>query len=110
MTGSFDPGFLAHRIAVERPVETPDGSGGATLDWQPLATLWAAIEPLGAAESTDADRLATRITHRVTIRFRADVEGGMRLIHRGRSLRIAALRDPDETRRFLELHAEEERT
>ena len=105
----FDPGQLSSRVALERPVRTADGSGGATLDWEEVVTLWAAIEPVAAGEIFAADRLATRVTHRIIIRHRTDVEGVMRIVHRGRALCIEAWRDPDETRRFLVLEAVEER-
>ncbi|BCP52824.1 head-tail adaptor protein [Kaistia sp. 32K] len=108
MTG-FDPGQLSSRVVLERAVRTADGAGGATIAWEPVATLWAAIEPVVADESFAADRLSTRVTHRIRIRFRTDLEGGMRIAHRGRVLRIAAWRDPDETRRFLVLESAEER-
>ncbi|WP_336799458.1 phage head closure protein [Kaistia sp. MMO-174] len=108
MTG-LDPGRLSHRVTLERPVRSGDGAGGATVDWQEVATLWARIEPVEAGERNAADRLATRVTHRITLRFRGDVEGGMRVMHRGRTLMIASWRDPDETRRLLVLEAVEER-
>lgn len=105
----FDPGQLSSRVVLERPVRTADGTGGATIDWQEVATLWARIEPVAADERFAADRLATRVTHRITLRFRADIEGGMRIRHRGRVLVVTAWRDPDEVRRFLVLDATEER-
>ncbi|MCX5512126.1 head-tail adaptor protein [Kaistia algarum] len=105
----FDPGGLTHRVAIERPVRTEDGAGGASIAFEPFATVWAAIEPLSANEDGASGRLATRVTHRVTIRWRADLTGAMRLRHRGRILRIASLRDADESRRFLVIEAEEER-
>lgn len=105
----FDPGQLSSRVALERAVRAADGSGGATLDWEEVVTLWAAIEPVAAGEIFAADRLATRVTHRITIRHRTDVEGGMRIKHRGRVMCIEACRDPDEARRFLVLQAVEER-
>jgi SPP1 family predicted phage head-tail adaptor len=105
----FDPGQLASRIGLEKPVRTADGSGGATVDWDEVAMLWARIEPVSAGERFAADRLATRVTHRITLRFRADVEGGMRIRHRGRVFAVVAWRDPDETRRFIVLDATEER-
>ena len=108
MTG-FDAGQLSNRVTLERPVRSGDGAGGATVDWQEVATLWARIEPVEAGERNAADRLATRVTHRIPLRFRGDVEGGMRVVHRGRKLAVAAWRDPDETRRFLVLEAVEER-
>ncbi|MCX5576865.1 phage head closure protein [Kaistia terrae] len=106
----FDPGQLSSRVTLERQIRVPDGVGGATTDWEEVATVWAAIEPVAAGETFSSDRLATRITHQITLRFRADVEGGMRVRHRERILRIASWRDPDETRRFLILDAVEERS
>lgn len=106
----FDPGQLASRVSLERSIRVPDGVGGASIDWEEFATVWAAIEAVVAGESFSADRLSTRVTHKVTIRFRADIDGGMRIAHRGRTLRIAHWRDPDETRRFLVLEAVEERS
>jgi len=104
-----DPGRLSSRVSLERQVRTPDASGGATTEWEEVAMLWAAIEPVAAQEGISADRLSTRVTHRITIRFRTDLEGGMRMVHRTRRLRIAHWRDMDETRRFLVLEAVEER-
>ncbi|WP_029075565.1 phage head closure protein [Kaistia adipata] len=105
----FDPGQLSSRVVLERPVRAADGAGGATVDWVEVATLWARIEPVAAGERFAADRLATRVSHRITLRFRADVAGGMRIRHRGRVLAVVAWRDPDEQRRFLVLDAEEVR-
>jgi len=105
----FDPGQLSSRVVLEKPAGTADGAGGATVDWHEVATLWARIEPVAAGERFAADRLATRVTHRITLRYRADIEGGMRILHRGRALVVTAWRDPDETRRFLDLDATEER-
>ncbi|MBN9025581.1 MAG: head-tail adaptor protein [Rhizobiales bacterium] len=42
MTG-FDAGQLSNRVTLERPVRSGDGAGGATVDWQEVATLWARI-------------------------------------------------------------------
>nr|WP_281380255.1 phage head closure protein [Prosthecomicrobium pneumaticum] len=100
---------MRHRVTVLRPVSMPDGAGGVAVSFTPLAAVWAAIEPVKAAEDAGPDRPATRLTHRVTIRYRADVEGGMALSHRGRTLRITAMRDPDEGRRLLTLDCVEER-
>lgn len=110
MREDFDPGWIAHRVTIERPVRTEDGAGGATVAFEPLATVWAAVEPLASAEDGASGRLVSRLRHRVTIRWRDDVTGEMRLVHRGRILRITSLRDADETRRFLVIEAEEERT
>ena len=104
----FDPGLLRHRVAVERPVETPDGAGGATIAWEPVATIWARLDPVRASEKTIAAHLAAVATHKVTIRRREDVTGGMRILFRGRRFRILAVFDPDERGRYAVALTEEE--
>jgi len=104
----FDPGRLRHRVTLSAPVATPDGAGGETVAWSPVATVWAAVEPVAASERRIADHLAAAVTHRLTLRWRGDVVGGMRATHRGRNFRILAAVDPDESRRFLVAEAVEE--
>ncbi|HZP20088.1 MAG TPA: phage head closure protein [Bauldia sp.] len=106
---AFDPGWLRHRIVIEAATPAGDGAGGETLAWATVATLWSRIDPVAASERSAGEHLATVATHRVTIRWRDDVTGGMRVAYRGRYFRIAATRDPDETQRYLELTAIEER-
>lgn len=109
MTAGFDPGRLRCRMTLSTPVETPDGAGGATVVWTDVATLWARLDPVGANERRIADHLATVATHRITIRWRDDIAGGMRFTWRGRSFRVTAVHDPDETRRYLVAATVEER-
>jgi SPP1 family predicted phage head-tail adaptor len=106
---AFDPGWLRHRITLAAPEAFGDAAGGETVTWNALATLWARIEPAGAAERSVADHLAGVVTHAVTIRWRDDIAGGMRILFRGRTFRVLATHDPDETRRYLVARAEEER-
>jgi SPP1 family predicted phage head-tail adaptor len=109
MTEPLDPGLLRHRVGLERPQGTSDGSGGETIAWTPVATLWARIDPIGATESAIAGHLTTMATHKITIRWRDDVVGGMRIVFRGRHFRVRAVFDPDERQRYLVLATEEER-
>ena len=112
MTGAafVDPGRLSARLALEAPADAPDGQGGVTEGWTGLATLWGRIEPLRAATDESAAAATAVITHRVTIRYREDVLHAMRFTHRGRALLIRAVRDPDESRRYLLCDCEETRT
>jgi len=105
----LDPGLLRHRVAVERPVETPDGAGGTTIAWEPVATLWARLDPIGASERTVAAHLSAVATHKVTFRRRDDVTGGMRILYRDRRFRVLAVFDPDERGRYAIALTEEEK-
>jgi SPP1 family predicted phage head-tail adaptor len=101
------PGKLRHRLVLEAPVETDDGAGGVTRSYENIATIWAAIEPLALAEQIAAEALGARLTHRIVIRTGFDVTLRHRFKPGSRTFRIAAIRDPDESGRFREIHAEE---
>ena len=78
------------------------------LTWDTLATLWARLEPTAANEKIVAGHLTGVVTHTVTFRWRDDIAGGMRVTYRGRTFRILAVEDPDETRRYLVAKTSEE--
>lgn len=108
MSGVGGIGGLRRRVAIERPDEAPDGAGGRLVGWLAAGHAWAEIAPAGANEAAVAGRLDGVATHRVTIRHRADVGGGWRLVAGARVLRVLAAFDPDERRRRLILICEEE--
>lgn len=97
----FDPGALTARLRLERPVESPDGQGGATVGFETVADLWARIEPLSADVEEVAAAGRVIVSHHVWLRFRADLAAGMRLIKGTRRFAIESVRDPDETGRYL---------
>jgi len=101
------PGRLRHRLVLEAPVETDDGAGGVLRAYENLATVWAAIEPLGLAEQVAAEALGARLTHRIVVRVGFDLTLRHRFKLGERTFRIAAIRDPDESGRFREISAEE---
>ena len=105
---AFDPGWLRHRVVIEAPVATPDGAGGEGLTWSTHATTWALIEPVRAGEQLVAGGLASVLTHRITLRHRTDITGGMRVLYRGKRYRVLAAADPDARRRYLTLKTEVE--
>ena len=72
-------GKLRHRVHLQEPTETRDGYGGVTLGWSTAATLWASVEPLRGRELLEAQRVGTRITHRVRLRERAGVNHSHRI-------------------------------
>ncbi|MBC7279845.1 phage head closure protein [Hoeflea sp.] len=102
-----DPGRLNARLSLETPEQAPDGQGGVSEGWTPVASLWGRIEPLRASPDEVAGAAVAVVSHRVTIRHREGVEHAMRFVHRGRGLVIRAVRDPDETRRYLVCDCEE---
>ena len=104
----LDAGQLKHHVVLEQPVETPDGAGGAMITWTEVASLWAAIEPAGAAMRDLAQQPTETITHRITLRFRNEIASGWRFKKAGRTFRIITIHDPDETGRYQICRTEEE--
>lgn len=107
MTTAMDPGALNARLVLEAPVETPDGQGGVEVDFSALATLWARIEPVSARTDETAGALRRTVTHRIRLRWRDDLAGGMRLRKGGRLFTLLAFRDPDETGQCMLCDCEE---
>lgn len=103
----IDPGAFSARLTLEGPVETPDGQGGAERGFAALAMLWAAIEPVAARADEAAGTLPVSVTHRIWLRRRSDLAGGMRLRKGARIFSIRAFRDPDETGRYTLCDCEE---
>lgn len=100
-------GALRQRVTLEAPIDAPDGAGGFSQSYVPVAQLWARIAPTGARQDFVEERQEQTIGHVVTIRWREGVTSGMRFVHRGRHFAIRAVFDPDEGRRFLQCQCEE---
>lgn len=107
MGSSLEPGMLNARLVLERPEETPDGQGGATVSFIAMASLWAHIEPVAAKADEAAGTVRVTVTHRIRLRWRGDLAGGMRLRRGVRLFAIRAFRDPDEKGRYIICDCEE---
>lgn len=103
-----DPGRMTARLSLEQPEDLSDGQGGTIRTWQSIASLWALIEPQSVSRDERGGADVATINQTVTIRFRSDIRRGDRLVKGARTLFVRALRDPDESRRFLLLDCEEE--
>lgn len=104
----LDPGERTARLVREVPVETADGQGGVSLDWMAAGSLWARVEPVSQAASELAGARRVVLTHRIWIPWQTGVTAGQRLRQGTRIFAIQAVRDPDESGRFLVCDCEEE--
>ena len=107
MGSALEPGMLNARLVLERPEETPDGQGGAAVSFIAMASLWAHIEPVAAKADEAAGTVRVTVTHRIRLRWRGDLAGGMRLRRGVRLFAIRAFRDPDEKGRYIICDCEE---
>lgn len=97
----LDPGQLTARLDLEIASPAPDGQGGAVLAWTVAASLWARIEPSTFSFDETAGQMRGTLTHRIWIRARDGVSEGMRFRKGARIFVIRAVRDPDESGRYL---------
>jgi SPP1 family predicted phage head-tail adaptor len=84
-------GALRDLLVLEQAVRTGDGGGGATVVWETVAEIWAAVANLSGDERLGADQVAGRITHAVRIRYRTGVVPAMRFRHGTRVFDIVAV-------------------
>ena len=97
----IDPGRFRRELTLSRLVPVPDGAGGYTESWTDEATLFAALEPVAERSVRAGQQALEHVTHRVTMRFRAGVEAGMRFTAGARTFDIVTVHDPDESGRYL---------
>ena len=70
--GGVKAGDMKDRVALQRPIQTPDGMGGTETGWQDVAEVWANFRYLRGGETVLASRLQGRLTAVITIRESAD--------------------------------------
>ena len=103
----FSPSDLRHRLTLEQLQREDDDGGGFTESWVEVATLFADLRPVGGSENVEADRLAGRVTHEVSLRYRAGVQPAMRFRQGGRLFHIVSVINVEERNRWLTCLCEE---
>jgi SPP1 family predicted phage head-tail adaptor len=99
--------LLNQRATLVARTLTPDGGGGFSESWEPFATVWIGLAPLGATDSVGAAHLESRVRHRIVLRRRADLAAGQRVTAGARTFRVHALLDPGPRESTVTLLCEE---
>ena len=103
----FLPSELRHRLTLEQLERVSDEGGGFTETWVEVATLSADLRPIGGSEAVEADRLAGRVSHEVSLRYRPGVQPAMRFRKDARLFHILSVINVDERNRWLKCLCEE---
>jgi SPP1 family predicted phage head-tail adaptor len=103
----FLPGDLRHRLTLEELEREVDEGGGFTEAWVEVATLSCDLRPIGGSEGVESDRLAGRVTHTVSLRYRPGVTPAMRFRKGTRIFHIVTVIDVEERGRWLKCLCEE---
>ncbi|MEM6560038.1 MAG: phage head closure protein [Planctomycetota bacterium] len=99
-------GTLRETVTVQEQSAT-SGQWGRETNWRDAVTVRASVTATAATEQAETQGVTTRTTYTVRLRHRDDVTSRHRLKHRGRTLDILSVIDPDGRRRELELTCEE---
>lgn len=101
-------GILNSRGVIQQRVNTADDTGGATVQWQDVATVWLRVAPGEGREFWAIQHSQPLATHEITIRYRTDVTAQMRVKVNGAIYRIVAPpRDAKDARDMLVLTCEQ---
>ncbi len=67
-------GRQRHRITLDAPVTSQNGTGEEIVAWTPVMTLWAAVEPLKGREQLIAQQILATSDTRIIIRWSPNVD------------------------------------
>lgn len=101
-------GQLNKLVTLQRPVEVRSASGQSTNTWPEsewISGVHASIEPLQGRDLWQAQMIAPLATVKITIRYRAGLDGDWRVTYQGRTFNIVGHPiDPYEEHVFLVLN------
>ena len=72
-------GELRHRITLQEKCVALNGFGEEVITWSAVATVWAQIETPSASEFVSQAQMGALLTHKITIRQRANIIPTMRI-------------------------------
>jgi SPP1 family predicted phage head-tail adaptor len=98
-------GQLNKRLTLQRQAAGLDSAGGASGEWESIATLWAKVEPIGGGENEQARQTVANATLRVTVRASQGltITTADRLKHRSRFYFIGHVNDLESRGREIVL-------
>jgi len=100
---------LNKRVTILRPPgpNDTDDYGEPMDDYVPVATVWAAVEPLRGREYFAAMSEHAEVTTRIRIRYREDIDRTMRVVYANTEFEILHIIHPEFGRRELQLMCKE---
>ena len=104
----FDPGALNNRMLLQSSQSISDGCGGATVTWQDVTEIWVHLSALNGNRREVAQQNQLTVQHKISLRFRDDIQSGWRFVSGSRNFDVLTVYDPDERGRYLVCECEEE--
>lgn len=99
-------GKLNRRVTIQYQGAGHDEWNQPIPAWADLVTVWANIRHLSGRETIKADAVTSTVRASIRIRYRADVDAGMRVIHQGTVYSIVAVLPDEQRREYVDLVCE----
>lgn len=96
-------GPLKYRVHFEERAERIDQVGEPVPYWRHVASVWAAVEPVGGTEGVTEQQIHAVSTTRFRIRYRPDVHAKLRIRHKKRYFNIERIVEPQWNRQEIQL-------
>lgn len=107
----IDPGKMRHRITFQSFSGAVDTFGdplhGSEDQWNDVATVWAAIDPVSGREFYAAEQSQSEVTHKVRCRYRPGLTTAMRIKLGARLFEIVSIINWEERGESLLLMCKE---
>lgn len=92
----MEAGRLNRRITVQHKTVTELPSGEEVATWEDLATCWAALENITAADAARQYGLAVQSELRFKVRYRTDLTTKMAVFYRGKRYLVTKLEESQD--------------
>ncbi|OYD50714.1 phage head closure protein [Acidovorax kalamii] len=99
-------GRLNRRCVIQAPGTAQDELGQPIPGWTDVATVWADIRMKSGLEAIKAGAPVSVVAASIRIRYREDVNAGMRVVHNLVAYEIKAVMPDVSGRKFLDLACE----
>ena len=102
----MDSRSLNQVIKIQQQSTVHDAEGQELDDWSNVATIWANIRHLNGLEVVKADALTSIVKASMRIRYRTDLNAGMRVSYNGKFYNIVAVLPDEDRREYVDLACE----
>lgn len=100
-------GDLRKVVTLQSEQLQPDGNGGQIGVWADVASMAADMRPVDGSAAVVTAGFERRLTHKVTVRYRAGITTGMRFVLGTRFFLIRSVVNRGEANQWLDMMVEE---
>ena len=99
-------GELRYRVTLQSPETATDPLGQPVEGWTDFAQVWGNIRHLRGVEAIKAGAVTSTVSASIRIRYRPDLNAGMRVLADGRTYEIKAVLPDMQRREYVDLVCE----